>query len=187
MQSLVSYIFLFIIGSVAGSFLSRYPLLGLLNGLSYVLIFAVNGQNVGSILFSICVSVLLVISITDFKTYEIPVKYNRIIGILGLVRMMTDPEHWYEYAAGFFAVSGLLFMMYLISKGKAIGGGDIKLMAAAGLLIGWRDILLALMIGSVTASVIHLILMKLKGKSRVLAFGPYLSFGIFMTMICGNK
>lgn len=47
-------------------------------------------------------------------------------------------------------------------------------MAAAGLLLGWKEILLALVIGSVAGSVIHLILMKVQKKDRVLAFGHIL-------------
>ena len=60
-------------------------------------------------------------------------------------------------------------------------------MAAAGLLLGWQNILLALMIGSIAGSVIHLTLMKVQGKDRVLAFGPYLAFGIFTAMLYGNE
>ena len=59
-------------------------------------------------------------------------------------------------------------------------------MAAAGLLLGWKEILLALVIGSVVGSVIHLILMKVQKKDRVLAFGPYLALGIFFAMLYGN-
>lgn len=78
-------------------------------------------------------------------------------------------------------------LIYLITKGRGIGGGDIKLMAAAGLLLGWQKILLSLMIGSIAGSVIHLTLMKLKNKERVLAFGPYLALGIFIAMLYGNE
>lgn len=77
-------------------------------------------------------------------------------------------------------------IIYWITRGNGIGGGDIKLMAAAGLLLGWKEILLALVIGSVAGSVIHLILMKVQKKDRVLAFGPYLALGIFFAMLYGN-
>lgn len=165
----------------------QYPLIELANGLIYVWIFTVNGWAVESILFCVCASVLIVIAIIDWRTYEIPVGCNIIIGILGMVRMILDLAHWYDYVIGLFAVSGLFLVIYLVSKGRGIGGGDVKLMAAAGLLTGWKNILLALMIGSVAGSVIHLTLMKLKGKDRVLAFGPYLAFGIFVAMLYGKQ
>ena len=164
----------------------QYPLIELLNGLIYVWIFIVKGFCPESILFCICASVLIVISVIDWRTYEIPFGCNIVIGILGIVRVILDLAHWYNYVIGFFTVSGLFLIIYWITKGRGIGGGDIKLMAAAGLLLGWQNILLSLMIGSIAGSVIHLALMKIQGKDRVLAFGPYLAFGIFISMLYGN-
>ncbi len=60
-------------------------------------------------------------------------------------------------------------------------------MAAAGLLVGWKLIILSLGIGCLLGSVIHLILMKIRDKDRVLAFGPYLSMGIYISMVCGDQ
>lgn len=165
----------------------QYPLIELLNGLIYVWIFMAKGFQPESILFCICASVLIVISVIDWRTYEIPFGCNIVIGILGIVRVILDLAHWYNYVIGFFTVSGLFLIIYWITKGRGIGGGDIKLMAAAGLLLGWQNILLALMIGSIAGSVIHLTLMKVQGKDRVLAFGPYLAFGIFTAMLYGNE
>ena len=165
---------------------AQYPLIELLNGLIYVWIFIVKGFCPESILFCICASVLIVISVIDWRTFEIPFGCNIIIGILGIVRVFLNLAHWYDYVIGFFAVSGLFLIIYWITKGRGIGGGDIKLMAAAGLLLGWQNILLSLMIGSIAGSVIHLALMKIQGKDRVLAFGPYLAFGIFISMLYGN-
>ena len=165
----------------------QYPLIELLNGLIYVWIFMAKGFQPESILFCICASVLIVISVIDWRTYEIPFGCNIVIGILGIVRVILDLAHWYDYVIGFFAVSGLFLIIYWITKGRGIGGGDIKLMAAAGLLLGWQNILLALMIGSIAGSVIHLTLMKVQGKDRVLAFGPYLALGIFVSMLYGNN
>lgn len=165
---------------------AQYPLIELLNGLIYVWIFMAKGFQPESILFCICASVLIVISVIDWRTFEIPFGCNIIIGILGIVRVFLNLAHWYDYVIGFFAVSGLFLIIYWITKGRGIGGGDIKLMAAAGLLLGWRNILLSLMIGSIAGSVIHLALMKIQGKDRVLAFGPYLAFGIFISMLYGN-
>lgn len=164
----------------------QYPLIELLNGLIYVWIFIVKGFCPESILFCICASVLIVISVIDWRTFEIPFGCNIIIGILGIVRVFLNLAHWYDYVIGFFVVSGLFLIIYWITKGRGIGGGDIKLMAAAGLLLGWLNILLSLMIGSIAGSVIHLALMKVQGKDRVLAFGPYLAFGIFISMLYGN-
>lgn len=165
----------------------QYPLVEFINGLGYALILISNGVNIKSILFCLCSSALLTLSVIDWRTFEIPVAFNIFIGILGIIRLLTDLEHWYVYVIGFFAVSGFLYLLFLITKGRGIGGGDIKLMAAAGLLIGWKNIILALGIGCVLGSIIHIILMKVQNKERVLAFGPYLSLGIYIAMLYGNQ
>ena len=164
----------------------QYPLIELANGLIYIWIFAVKGFGLESVLFCACASTLIVISMIDFRTYEIPFGCNLVILALGAVRLILDLPHWYSYVIGFFTVSGIFMIIYWITRGNGIGGGDIKLMAAAGLLLGWKEILLALVIGSVAGSVIHLILMKVQKKDRVLAFGPYLALGIFFAMLYGN-
>lgn len=165
----------------------QYPLVEFLNGFGYALIVFTNGVNVDSILYCLCFSALLTLSVIDWRSYEIPVAFNIFIGILGIIRLLTNLKDWPLYVIGMISVSGFLYMLFLITKGKAMGGGDIKLMAAAGLLIGWKEILLALVIGCVLGSVIHSILMKVQNKTHMLALGPYLSMGIFISMIYGEK
>lgn len=165
----------------------QYPLIELANGILYVWITAVKGLGLESLLFSLCASVLFVIGMIDGRTYEIPPGCNLCILGLGAVRLLSDLPHWYVYVIGFFSVSGFFYLLYLLTGRKGIGGGDIKLMAAAGLLLGWWNIILAMIIGCVAGSVIHVSLMKLRKKDRVLAFGPYLAFGIMTAMLYGNE
>ena len=165
----------------------QYPAVEALNGILYGVIVVVNGFNEVSILYCLATSALLALSIIDWRTFEIPIGFNIFIGILGAVRVITDLGHWYDYVIGFFAVSLFLLILYIATKGRGIGGGDIKLMAAAGLLLGWKLIILSLGLGCLLGSVIHLILMKVQNKDRVLAFGPYLSLGIFISMLYGEQ
>jgi leader peptidase (prepilin peptidase)/N-methyltransferase len=55
---------------------------------------------------------------------------------LGLVRLVFHLDGWLEYVIGFFAVSLPLLLILLISGGRGIGGGDVKLMAVCGLFLG---------------------------------------------------
>lgn len=165
----------------------QYPAVEAINGMLYGIIVLVNGFNVVSILYCLAASALLALSIIDWRTFEIPFGFNVFIGTLGIVRVVTDLGHWYDYVIGFFAVSLFLLILYIATQGRGIGGGDIKLMAAAGLLVGWKLIILSLGLGCILGSVIHLILMKVQNKDRVLAFGPYLSLGIYISMIYGEQ
>lgn len=164
----------------------QYPFVEALNGITWTWIFLVHGLSVESILFCMCASTLIVLSVIDWRTFEIPIGCNIFITVLGIIRLLTDLAHWRTYVLGFFAVSVFLYIIYLATRGRGIGGGDIKLMAAAGLLVGWKNILLSLLIGSVVGSVVHLLRMKIQKKEHVLAMGPYLAVGIFTAMLYGS-
>ena len=165
----------------------QYPLVESLNGLGYVFIFYINGINITSILYSLCFSALIVLSVIDFRTYEIPLGINIFIFVLGIIGTATDYTNWLEHILGFVVVSGFLYLLVWVTKGRAMGGGDVKLMAAAGLLIGLKNSILALILGCIVGSVIHIARMKIQKKDHVLAFGPYLSIGIFIAMLFGNS
>ena len=165
----------------------QYPLIEAVNGFGYVLIFLVCGLNLSSILYSICFSMLVAISVIDWRTYEIPVGLNITILTLGIIQCILDYRNWSSYLIGMVCVSGFLFLLFIITSGRGIGGGDIKLMFAAGLLLGWKNIILALMLGCIIGSIIHIILMKVSNKGRMLAFGPYLSAGILLAMLFGEQ
>ena len=176
----------------------QYPLIEGLNGLGWVLIFAVNGFSLLSILYSLAFSVLIVISVIDFRTYEIPFSLNAAIFMLAVVKLVLNYKgiidnymYLLDYLIGFCAISGFMLVVLYIGRAvkgvDAFGGGDIKLMAVAGLLIGLKNIILAFFIGCILGAVIHSVRMKVSGQDHVLAFGPYLCAGIFMSMICGSS
>lgn len=165
----------------------QYPLIELLNGVLYCIVFAVYGISVEALLFALLASALVTLSVIDFRTYEIPPGIDLFILALGLIRIVTDYADWFDYAIGFFLVSGFLYIVYLVTKGRGIGGGDIKLMAVSGLLLGWKQILLAFVLGCIIGSVIHIARMKISGQGHVLAFGPYLSVGILISALAGDR
>lgn len=165
----------------------QYPLIEALNGSLYLFIMVKNGFNFESILYCLATSALIVLSVIDFRTFEIPFGINFFLFLLGLLHMLSDLSHWSTYVIGFFSVSGFLAILYVITRGRGIGGGDIKLMAACGLLLGWKLIILALFAGSILGSIIHITRMKISKIEHMLAFGPYLSAGIFLAMLYGNE
>lgn len=165
----------------------QYPIIEAVNGGLYVLIFCVNGWEVQSVIYCLMASALLVLSVIDFRTYEIPFGINVFIFILGCINLGLDWADWKNYLVGFFAVSAFLYLLYLLTKGRAIGGGDIKLMAAAGMLLGWKKIILAFVLGCILGSVIHLVRMRVTKAEHILAMGPYLSAGIFIAALWGDS
>lgn len=165
----------------------QYPVIEALNGILYVLIFFVNGYHLESVLYCLFTSALMVLSIIDFRTYEIPSEINVFIGILGVLHILLDFSHVGEYLLGLCIVSGFLLVIYLFTKGKGVGGGDIKFMAASGLMLGVQKIVLAFILGCILGSLIHILRMRIRKADHTLAFGPYLSLGIFLSMLYGEE
>lgn len=165
----------------------QYPIIEALNGALYLLVFWRYGMSVDSLLYCLLFSALIVLSVIDFRTYEIPLGINIFILTLGLIHIVTDLSLWSSYVIGFFSVSVPLLLIYLVTKGRGIGGGDVKLMAVAGLLIGWKLNVLGFLLGCILGSVIHICRMKLSGESHVLAMGPYLAMGIGLSVLWGEQ
>ena len=151
-----------------------------------MLTFIYTGINITSLIYSLVISALIVLSVIDFRTFEIPVSINVYIVIMALVNIATDYEHILTYIIGMIIVSGVLYLMYFLSNGRAIGGGDVKLMAACGLLLGWKLIIVAFIFGCLYASVIHILRMVISKKDHMLAMGPYLSAGVITAMWFGS-
>lgn len=165
----------------------QYPLIEALNGFLYTGICMVTGLNLTGMGYCFMASALLVLSVIDFRTYEIPVEINRFLFLLGIAITAADRQHLINHLVSLICVSGILGLLYLLSGGNAIGGGDIKLMASAGLILGWQRTILAFLLGCISGSVCHLIRIKKSGAGRVLALGPYLSMGILLSALWGNQ
>lgn len=185
---ILSYLFLGGKCKACGQRISiRYPIVELVNGLAYFVLYIRFGVSIDTVLYCLCASALLTLGVIDWCTYEIPVAINIFIFILGLIKAIMDYKHLSCYVIGFFAVSTFLLLLYYITKGAGIGGGDVKLMAATGLLLGWKYSLVSLVVGCLLGSVIHLTIMAIKKGGHMLAFGPYLSMGVFIAMIWGEQ
>jgi len=165
----------------------QYPIIEASNGVLWLLVSFVKGISVDSLLYALLFSALLTLSVIDFRTYEIPAGINIFILTLGLIMTVLHYTEWLDHVIGFLAVSIPLYIIILVTDGRGIGGGDMKLMATAGLILGWKLIVLAFALGCIIGAPIHLIRMKVSGADRVLAMGPYLSIGIFVAALWGNN
>ena len=164
----------------------QYPIIEACNGILYLIVFMAGGFTFQSVLYCLMASALLVVSVIDERTFEIPVGLNWFLLVLGIFACILDYEHLTGHLIGFFCVSVPLYLLFLLTKGAAIGGGDIKLMAVCGLLLGWEKILLAFLLSCVIGSVCHILRMKITKAEHVLAMGPYLSISVFLCALWGD-
>lgn len=133
----------------------------------------------------VIVIVLLVkIAWTDYKTMEIPDRWNLFLSVCGFAAIFINSEiSVLERIVGAFCVSVPMFLVTALIPG-AFGGGDIKLTFSMGLHLGWKRLLLgtfaAIMIGGMQA-----LYLLATGKAKVgegahMAFGPALCIGFFL-------
>lgn len=165
---------------------AQYPLIEAANGLLWCILF--RRFSMTPVFFLACgmCSALVVLSVIDARTRIIPPGTTIFILVLGLGRVLCDLPNWQLYAIGLVAVSVPLYIILIVTGGRGIGGGDIKLMAVCGLFLGWKLIIIAFFLGCLLGSVIHLSLMAAKRAGRALALGPYLSLGVFLSMLWGG-
>lgn len=184
---LFSYLFLRGRCSACKSRISvQYPLVEAANGLLWCLMLWRFGAERDFVLACLLCSALVVLSVIDARTLEIPPGANGFIFVLGAFRGILHFQDWPQYVIGFFAVSVPLFLILMITAGKGIGGGDVKLMAACGLFLGWKLAVLSFFLGCILGTLIHLPLMAGKKAGRVLALGPYLSAGVLLSLVWGD-
>jgi len=75
-----------------------------------------------------------------------------------------------------------------VSKKEGMGGGDIKLLAMIGVLIGWKGVLFTIFVASAVGTLIGIIIMVHSRKDMKLAvpFGPFLSIGAMTYIFFGD-
>lgn len=171
----------------------RYTVVEALNGLFYVFIFYFYDGIVTPlrpIIVSLLFSALIVVFFMDWDTQLIN---NYVVGFIGILAILEIiflrnytglPIH--SHIIGLFAASVPLMLITIISHEKAMGWGDVLLIAAGGLFLGTQGVLIALFIGLITGSIGGIIL-KHKSGDSVFAFGPYLSIGIAVSALYGDK
>ena len=165
---------------------SQYPIIELLNGAAYLGIYLYLGLSWQTLIACFLFSALLVVFMIDLRYKIIPNGLVLFILLLGVIQTFLTRDYL-SHIIGFFIVSGILILLSLMVK-NGMGMGDIKLMAAAGLLLGWDQILLALMIGAILGSVIgiSLIVIKVIKPREAIPFGPFLATGIMTAMLFGE-
>ncbi len=94
---------------------------------------------------------------------------------------------------GILAGGGSLFLVSWfyekIRHQEGIGGGDVKLAAMIGAFLGWKGILLVLLLSSFLGSLVGIVVMILFRKDLKLAlpFGPFLAAGALIQLFCGAE
>jgi len=160
--------------------------------------------------------ILLLISVIDFRHYIIPDQLNLGLGMLGVIstgitfwlirssQLLIPGGQWsflghYALVWNFFdsiwwehlfaAFVGALFFsaIILITRGRAMGWGDVKLIFPLGLLFGWPDIIMIMGLSFIvgTIFVLPLLFKHTKSMKDVVPFGPFIVIAASLTFFFG--
>lgn len=196
----------------------QYPLVEISTGLIFLLIFnfqlsilnqfsIIQFSNLIHLLFLFYIaSAPIVIFVYDLKHYLIPDKILfPAIAIAFSYRLFENLSHWilidnwslkienFYHIVGFsFAAliaSGFFLAIFLISRGKWMGFGDVKLAILLGLILGFPDILIGLFLSFFFGAIIGLGLVAFGGKhiKSEVPFAPFLIAGTFAAMFFGEE
>lgn len=121
---------------------------------------------------------LTAVALLDWDTMEIPDRFHVLLILCAVCHAVLSPEMGIvERIAGGLCVSVPMLVLALVIPG-GFGGGDIKLMFALGLLLGWKGTLLAAFLGILSGGAwCAVLLAKGHGRKEQFPFGPFLCFG----------
>jgi len=153
-----------------------YPFIEFFTGFLFAYSYWHIGLTLELFMSLIFISMLMIVFVSDITYMLIP---NKILlfflPLLLFMRVISPLDPWYDVFIG--AVLGLVLiaLIIILSKGK-MGGGDMKLFAVIGIVLGWKGTLLTLVLASFFGAMIGGIIMMIKKteKKQPIPFGPYI-------------
>lgn len=157
--------------------------------------------------------VWLLISVIDQKHYLIPDELNALLLAFGFfivvlkdsISEMVLPFHnsflkqfllilspsqdiWFNHILGAVVAALFFYLLMVVSRGKAMGGGDLKLAFASGFVVGWPEIALGIVIAFIAGGIwgAVLILRNKKSMADKLPFAPFLISGMAVSIFLGS-
>lgn len=175
-----------------------YPLVEIITGILFVLthVLVVSGSrylavNIELLFALFTISTFIIIFFTDLKYGLIPfiiVIPASIVTVFYL--LLTNPS--LLLPAAFSAVgAGVFFLIiFLITRGRGMGFGDVILSSYLGFLLGYPGIIIALYIAFLTGafgSLILILIGRKKLKGSTIPFGPFLILGAYIAFFWGEQ
>ncbi|MCA9350318.1 prepilin peptidase [Candidatus Saccharibacteria bacterium] len=180
---------------------AQYPLVELITaGLFALSAYAWNFDQTwmvaSFITWLICLVGLVALAVYDAKTMLLPDKIIfklYLVAIAGLIiefLLGRPPADILQIAGSVFVSGGIFYILYQVSQGKWLGGGDVKLGLLIGLLLpnalqGALMLFLASILGTITS--IFLSVNKKIERSTKIAFGPFLIASTIIVVLYGQS
>ena len=171
----------------------QYPLIEGLTAFGSLIIFMRFGPSLSYLFFFSFLAALIVITVIDLYHQIIPDVIS-IPGIgIGLLGSLIIPYiTFFNSLIGILVGGGSLFLVATLYqwlfKREGMGGGDVKLLAMIGAFLGWKSVILTILLSSFIGSIVGIAIMLLNGKDfkYAIPFGPFLSLGAVTSLFYGE-
>jgi leader peptidase (prepilin peptidase)/N-methyltransferase len=152
------------------------------------------GLSLSYLFYFSFVAALIVITVIDLHHQIIPDVIS-LPGVgVGLLASLIIPQiNFLDSLIGVLLGGGSLFLVATVYqwlfKREGMGGGDVKLLAMIGAFLGWKAVILTILLSSLIGSITGIIIMLLKGKDfkYAIPFGPFLSLGAVISLFYGEN
>lgn len=169
----------------------QYPLVELATAIGFVWIAGVVAtpwSNWSHWAYWVIFSSLLVIFVSDLK-YQIIPDSMVVTGIVGVIGTIGGIGWIGENILVGLGAAGFFFLLWLVTRGRGMGLGDVKLALLLGFLLGYPTIIVGLYAAFLTGAATGVILMMTGKKTlkSTIAFGPFLIIGSVIALVWGER
>ncbi len=168
----------------------QYPLVEFAAAMSFLFLYLNFGLTLAFATYALFTVFLIIIFVQDFR-YSVILDQVSIPGIVVAIILSITVLHIPPLAMliGMGGGAAFFLLQYLISRGKWIGGGDIRLGALMGAMLGWKFLVVALFLAYFAGSIVGivLILTRKKGWKSHVPLGTFLTVTTFVTFFFGQS
>lgn len=172
---------------------AQYPLVEALMAFLFTGIFFRFGYSWLTLEYAVLCWGLVTVSFIDLDHMVLPDRITLPGIIVGLGGALLNPERDFTSAfLGALMGGGFLWLIaylyFVWRKAEGMGGGDIKLLAWIGAVLGWKSIPFVILSASIVGSLVGVLLLIRRdhGLKSVIPFGPYLSLGAILYLFGGE-
>ena len=169
----------------------QYPIVELATGmLTLFVVYHILIYDILTLIFYLLITyALIAIFVSDLLYTTIPDKIvfpSLLISFIYLV--LQSPNILISNILISLITAGFFYFLVLITRGRGMGIGDVKLVALMGLVLGWPKIVVALFLAFLTGALIGVILV-IMGEKRLsshIPFGPFLTAATLISLFWGG-
>lgn len=164
----------------------QYPAVELASMLMFLFALAVTPDPVAGFLTGFPLTFLLLACVYDAKYQQLPDVFTLLIAVGACVLLAVTGGDVVDAGIGALIPAAWFGGQRLLSRGKAVGSGDVLLGGALGLLLGMRGAITMLLLSYMAGAVIVVVLLLLGKlsfrKNTRIAFGPFMGIATVLTL-----